>query len=319
MIGNNSCGVHALMGGKTVDNIDSMRVLLYDGTILEVGATSDVDSKPSSLLVVARGKSTPPCEHPRPLRHTHSRNAIQKFLAAFPATTSTICFRKMAFNVARALVGSEGTCVTVLDATLRLMPSPPCRILVGLGFFDAYIAADNVPFVLQHKPIGLEGFDGLLVEFMRRKRLVENDLQLLPDGNGHLLVEFGGDTLDDAQAQATAMIEATKKISPAPHARQYSQSEAERVWKVRESGPRCHRLRSWRTAWLGGLGGFRRSPGEMGSICASYLPVAKRYDYRPPIYGHFGQGCVHMRFNFDLESEAGIAKYCSSSMKLPTS
>ena len=199
MIGNNSCGVHALMGGKTVDNIDSMRILLYDGTILEVGATSDVEFE---AIVAAGGRRA---EIYTALRNIRDRYAtlIRERYPKIPRRVSGYNLDELlpenGFHVARALVGSEGTCVTVLDATLRLMPSPPCRILVGLGFSDAYIAADNVPFVLQHKPIGLEGFDGLLVEFMRRKHLVENDLQLLPDGNGHLLVEFGGDTFEDAK------------------------------------------------------------------------------------------------------------------------
>ena len=309
MIGNNSCGVHALMGGKTVDNIDSMRILLYDGTILEVGATSDVEFE---AIVVAGGRRAEIYTALRTIRDTYA-TLIRERYPKIPRRVSGYNLDDLlpenGFHVARALVGSEGTCVTVLDATLRLMPSPPCRILVGLGFPDAYIAADCVPFVLQHKPIGLEGFDGLLVEFMRRKHLVENDLQLLPNGDGHLLVEFGGDTLEDAQAQATAMIEAAKKISPAPHTRQYSQSEAARVWKVRESGLGAtvfvpgepHGWEGWEDSAV--------PPEKMGSYLRELFAVAKRYGYRSPIYGHFGQGCVHMRFNFDLETEAGIQKY----------
>ncbi len=309
MIGNNSCGVHALMGGKTVDNIDSMRVLLYDGTILEVGATTEEEL---AAIIAAGGRQG---EIYAALRNIRDRYAML-IRARYPMIPRRVSGYNLddllpenGFHVARALVGSEGTCVTVLDATLRLMPSPPCRILVGLGFADAFIAADYVPFVLQHKPIGLEGFDGLLVEFMRRKHLVENDLQLLPDGNGHLLVEFGGDTFEDAQAQAAAMIDAAKTISPAPHTRQYSQSEAARVWKVRESGLGAtvfvpgepHGWEGWEDSAV--------PPEKMGSYLRELFSAAKRYGYRSPIYGHFGQGCVHMRFNFDLETEAGIAKY----------
>jgi FAD/FMN-containing dehydrogenase/Fe-S oxidoreductase len=309
MIGNNSCGVHALMGGKTVDNIDSMRILLYDGTILEVGATSDIEFE---AIVAAGGRRAEIYAALRNIRDKYA-TLIRERYPKIPRRVSGYNLDDLlpenGFHIARALVGSEGTCVTVLDATLRLMPSPPCRILVGLGFPDAYIAADYVPFVLQHKPIGLEGFDGLLVEFMRRKHLVENDLQLLPAGNGHLLVEFGADTFEDAQAQATAMIEAAKKIPPVPDARQYSQSQAERVWKVREAGLGAtvfvpgepHGWEGWEDSAV--------PPEKMGSYLRELFVVATRYGYRSPIYGHFGQGCVHMRFNFDLETEAGIEKY----------
>ena len=98
------------------------------------------------------------------------------------------------FHVARALVGSEATCVTVLDATVRLMKSPQHRQLVVLGFADAFTAADAVPEILKYKPIGLEGFDSLLVDFLRRKEMALEDIELLPEGHGFLLVEFGADS-----------------------------------------------------------------------------------------------------------------------------
>jgi FAD/FMN-containing dehydrogenase/Fe-S oxidoreductase len=309
MIGNNSCGVHALMGGKTVDNIDSMRVLLYDGTMLEVGATSEEEL---TGIIQAGGRHG---EIYAALRNIRDRYAalIRERFPNIPRRVSGYnlddLLPEKGFNVARALVGSEGTCVTVLEATLRLMPSPPCRILVGLGFADAFVAADYVPFVLEHKPIGLEGFDSLLVEFMRRKHLVENDLQLLPEGGGHLLAEFGADSFEEAQAQATAMIEAAKKISPTPHAHQYSQLEAARVWKVRESALGATVFVPGEPLGWEGWEDSAVPPEKMGSYLRELMGVAKRYGYRSPLYGHFGQGCVHMRFNFDLESEAGIAKY----------
>src|SRR5207253_2875627 len=91
------------------------------------------------------------------------------------------------FQVARALVGSEGTCVTVVSATLNLSASPPYRVLTALSFPDAFLAADVVPAVLEHKPIGLEGFDAMLVDFMQRKHLALDDVALLPPGGGFLL------------------------------------------------------------------------------------------------------------------------------------
>ena len=98
------------------------------------------------------------------------------------------------FNVARALVGSEGTCVTVLRPVATLKHSPQHRRLVVLGFADPFIAADYVPAVLEYKPIGLEGFDGLMVDYMLRKQLAVDDVLLLPEGRGFLLCEFGADS-----------------------------------------------------------------------------------------------------------------------------
>ena len=309
MIGNNSCGVHALMGGKTVDNIDSMRVLLYDGTVLEVGATTEEELTAIIQAGGRRGEIYAGLQKIRNRYATLIRERFPKIPRRVSGYNLDDLLPENGFNVARALVGSEGTCVTVLEATLRLMPSPPCRVLVGMGFQDAFVAADHVPFVLQHKPIGLEGFDALLVEFMRRKHLVVNDLALLPDGGGHLLAEFGADSIEEATAQAKAMIDAYKKISAAPHARLYSQSEAKRVWKVRESGLGATVFVPGEPIGWEGWEDSAVPPEKLGGYLRDLMDAARRYGYRSPLYGHFGQGCVHMRCNFDLESEEGIRKY----------
>ena len=74
------------------------------------------------------------------------------------------------FNVARALVGTEGTCAIVLEAKLKLIHSPQHRTLVGIGYEDAFIAADHVPEILEFRPIGLEGFEGSIVDELEAKR-----------------------------------------------------------------------------------------------------------------------------------------------------
>jgi FAD/FMN-containing dehydrogenase len=94
--------------------------------------------------------------------------------------------------VARALVGSEATCVTVLEATLRLVHSPPARALVVLGYPDVFQAADHVPRILEYGPIGLEGLDDQLIAYMRKKGMRPEEVAMLPQGGSWLLVEFGG-------------------------------------------------------------------------------------------------------------------------------
>ncbi len=113
------------------------------------------------------------------------------------------------FNVARALVGSEGTCANIVSATLNLTASPPFRVLTVLGFDDPFLAADAVPLALEHRPIGLEGFDHLLVDFMRRKGLALRDLAQLPAGMSFLLVEVGGWTAEEAREQAENLVRAS--------------------------------------------------------------------------------------------------------------
>src|SRR5438093_10765156 len=155
MIGNNSCGVHALMGGKTVDNVHALDVMLYDGTRMTVGKTSEAEL---AQIIAAGGRKGQIYAGLKDIRDKYAPLIREKF-PRIPRRVSGYNLDELLlendFNVARALVGSEGTCVTVLEAELRLMASPPFRRLVCIGFPDAFIAADAIPGILTHKPIGL--------------------------------------------------------------------------------------------------------------------------------------------------------------------
>src|SRR6185369_8285001 len=118
-----------------------------------------------------------------------------------------------------------------------LVRSPQHRALVGLGYADAFDAADHVPEILQFKPIGLEGFEGAMVDGLRAKGAA--NLELLPQGRGILLVEFGFDDPGLAKVTAQRMIAALEGSASAPEMRLYSAAETRAVWKLRESGPRA--------------------------------------------------------------------------------
>src|ERR1700753_1647633 len=200
MIGNNSCGVHALMGGKTVDNIETLEVLLYDGTRMTVGPTTEAELQ---TIIAGGGRRGQIYAGLARIRDTYSELIRQRF-PQIPRRVSGYNLDELlpenGFNVARALVGTEGTCVPVLQAHCMLKHSPQHRRLVVLGFADPFIAADHVPAVLKYKPIGLEGFDGLLVDYMLRKHLAVEDVLLLPEGRGFLLCEFGADSAEAIEA-----------------------------------------------------------------------------------------------------------------------
>ena len=309
MIGNNSCGVHGLLGGKTVDNVDSLDILLYDGTRLTVGATSEEEFR---SILAAGGRRGEIYFRLAKLRDQYAELIRQRF-PRIPRRVSGYNLDDLlpenGFHIARSLVGSEGTCVTVLGATLNLTDSPPFRRLVGLGFPDPFIAADHVPSILEHKPIGLEGFDGMLVDFMLRKKLAVEDVALLPPGNGHLLVESGAWSAEEADLQVAHLLSVVPQMPVVPVARAYSPEQARRVWRVRESALGAtvyvpgepHGWEGWEDAAV--------PPEKLGSYLRQVFALMKEYGYRSPMYGHFGQGCVHLRINFDLESEAGILNF----------
>jgi FAD/FMN-containing dehydrogenase/Fe-S oxidoreductase len=306
MIGNNSCGVHGLMGGKTVDNIVSLDLLLYDGTRMRVGAT---DEAALQAKIDAGGREGTLYAELKRLRDAHAdqvRSGFPKIPRRVSGFNLDELLPESGFHVARSLVGSEGTCVIVLGATLRLVQSPPFRTLVGVGFGDVFLAADAVPQVLTHPLIGLEGMDGLLVDALRRKQKSLGDLDLLPPGEGFLLAEFGGDSQADADAQAERFVAFAASFATS---RTYTGEEAKRVWHIRESALGA-------TAFVPGQGtgweGWEDAavdPARLGSYLRAIKALMDRFGYRSPMYGHFGQGCVHMRHNFDLETKAGILAF----------
>jgi FAD/FMN-containing dehydrogenase len=217
MIGYNSCGVHALMGGMTVDNIHELDVMLYDGTRMTVGRTSDADL---DAVISAGGRKG---QIDAGLKNIRDRFAplIREKFPRIPRRVSGYNLDELlpenGFNVARALVGSEGTCVTVLEAMLRLTASPPFRRLVCIGFPDPFIAADYVPEILSYTPIGLEGFDNAIPDSLRAKGMRLDEVKVLPEGKGVLLVEFGAWTGEDADAQAEKFGAWLSTLRPRPH------------------------------------------------------------------------------------------------------
>jgi FAD/FMN-containing dehydrogenase/Fe-S oxidoreductase len=309
MIGNNSCGVHGLLGGKVVDNVESLDLILYDGTRMTVGRTS-----PAQLEVLRHsgGRVGQIYQGLARLRDSYA-TLIRARFPHIPRRVSGYNLDELlnenGFNVARALVGSEGTCATVVSATLNLTASPPYRVLSVLTFADAFLAADAVPRVLEFGPIGLEGFDGMLLDFMRRKSMELADIALLPDGGGFLLVEMGAWNAAEAQAKAEALANAAKSWTVAPEARTYNAADAERIWHVRESALGTTVFVPGEPDGWEGWEDAGVPPAQLGAYLRKLVALMKEYGYRSPLYGHYGQGCVHMRINFDFRTEEGLRKY----------
>src|SRR5467141_1420844 len=307
MIGNNSCGTHSLLGGKTVDNVEDLRILLYDGTQLTVGATPDDEL---SRILQNGGRLAEIYGNLRRIRDKYG-DLVRKRFPRIPRRVSGYNLDELlperGFNVARALVGTEGTCVIVLEAKLKLIPSPPHRTLVALGYGDAFLAADHVPEILPFQPIGLEGFEGSIIDGLRRKGAP--NLELLPEGRGFLLVEFGADDPQDAKNLALRLIDHLQRAPNPPALRLYTDTEARAVWQIRESGPRAAAFAPGAPAEWEGWDDAAVAPEKLGAYLREIRKLMDEYGYHGAFYGHFGHGCIHMRVSFDLQSEGGIRKY----------
>ena len=310
MIGNNSCGVHALMAGKTVDNIEALKVLLYDGTQMTVGPTSEEEI---GRIIARGGREGEIFAGLKKIRDTYG-DEVRRRYPKIPRRVSGYNLDSLlpedGFHVAKALVGSECTCVVVLEAKCRLVDSPPSRVLAVLGYDDIFIAADHVPRLLEFEPIGLEGVDDRLVEDMKAKHLHVKNLELLPDGKGWLLVEFGGESIQDAEWKAQRMIDALKKEKPAPSAKLYTDPAVTRkIWQIRESGLGATAFVPGKPMTWEGWEDSAVDPKHLGKYLRELRALMEKFGYYGDLYGHFGQACVHTRNNFDLESAPGIAKF----------
>ena len=310
MIGNNSCGTHSVMAGKTEENVIELDILTYDGLRMRAGATSDEEYR----RVVSEGGRRG--EIYSGLKRIADRYAdeIRRRFPKIPRRVSGYNLPDLlpenGFHVARALVGTECTCATTLEATVRLVWSPPGRTLVVLGYPDIYQAGDHVPEILPFKPIACEAIDALLVENMKIKGLHPRDLKLLPDGRGWLLVEFGGEDKQDSDNQARRLMDSLKKHANAPQMKLYDDAgEEQLVWQIRESGLGA-------TAWVPGepvtWEGWEDSavaPEKVGPYLRELCELYEKHGYEGALYGHFGQGCIHTRITFDLLTAEGIANY----------
>jgi FAD/FMN-containing dehydrogenase/Fe-S oxidoreductase len=314
MIGNNSCGATAQRTGKVVDNIASLDVLLYDGTRLTVGPTSDDEY----AEIERRGDRR--AHIYRSLRRLRDEHAalIRERYPDIPRRVSGYNLDSLLtehdFDVAGLLVGSESTLVTVLSAELELVPVVKERTLVVLGFDSIAQAADAVPAIVEHDPIALEGVDHYLIRDEQIKGMNKQALEELPDGTGFLMVQFGADTTEDADRQAQAMLKALGETEHDPDVAFMDDPDREdELWQVREAGlgATAHlpgRPDTWE-GWEDSAVPVDRLGDYLRDLRRLYEEFGYASDTGPSLYGHFGQGCVHTRIPFDLYSTEGVATY----------
>ena len=315
MIGNNSCGSTAQAYGKMADSVRRLEILTYDGLRTWVGDTSDEEYQ---RIIAAGGRKAELYQRLREIRDTYLgqiRTGYPKIPRRVSGYNLDQLLPENGFHVARALVGSESTLVTVLHAEVELFEIPKHRSLVVLGYPDIADAADLVPKVVGHKPLACEGLDDTVISLEREEHLAGDALDKLPEGSGWLMIQFGGDTKDEAQAKAQALIEDVQADGdhPKPHVAYVDDPAVEdKLNDVREAGlgataypPGKHETHEgWEDAAV--------PPDRLGDYLRDFRILLERYDYEPAsLYGHFGQGCVHTRIPFELRTPDGIAKYRS--------
>jgi FAD/FMN-containing dehydrogenase/Fe-S oxidoreductase len=312
MIGNNSCGPHSMMSGKTEENIEELEVLTYDGARFWVGPTSDDELE---RIIREGGRKGEIYAGLKALRDKYAdeiRDRYPDIKRRVSGYNLTQLLPENGFNVARALVGSEGTCALTLRARANLVQSPQGRVVLVLGYPDIYLAGDAVPTILPHKPIAMEGLDERIVGGLRERNWKPDDVALLPEGQAWIVTEFGADTRAHAAAHARHVMAELGKLPNPPSMMLAEDPRVQaRLWSIREQGASATSMSNvpgepdpvvgWEDAAV--------DPARLGDYLREFQALIDRCGYKTSLYGHFGDGCIHARITFDLRSEPGLKQW----------
>ncbi|PXY22184.1 FAD-binding and (Fe-S)-binding domain-containing protein [Prauserella muralis] len=325
-IGNNSCGIHSVQsqlygpGPRTSDNVEALEIVTYDGERFWVG----VDEEDRLDAIIAEGgRKGEIYAKLRDLRDRYA-DAIRGGFAPVTEVPRRVSgynldelLPERGFNVARALVGTESTCVTVLRSTLLLTPALRQRTLVVVRYDDIVQAAEHVTEIVEKwRPIGLEALDHDLIESQLEQHMHAEDIKELPGApeGAWLLVQFGADTADESLTQAerfTEWLRRKKKYSDDRMLIAKSVQEggnSEDIWEIREGGLGGTAFAHGRDNWPG-WEDSAVPPERIGEYLAALQEKMAEYGLSGAMYGHLAQGCVHSRINFDLRSRSGIRTY----------
>ncbi|SFB45912.1 FAD/FMN-containing dehydrogenase [Amycolatopsis marina] len=298
MIGNNACGSRTLGYGRTSDNVRGLRVLTGTGEPLRLGAAEDSSTPSASPALAAlrdvtgAGLATIRTEFGRFGRQV-SGYALEHLLP------------EHGFDVTRMLVGSEGTLAVATEATVRLVTEPAQRVLVVLGFPDIASAGDAAPSLLEFSPTACEGIDRRIVDVVRDRR-GPDAVPPLPDGAAWLFVEVVGDDLDEAMTQARQVGRACAAVDSLVVT---DTARAASLWRIRADGAG---LAGRSPAGLPAHAGWEDAavpPARLGDYLRDFDALMTEYEVTGVPYGHFADGCVHVRIDLPLERPGGTGVY----------
>jgi FAD/FMN-containing dehydrogenase/Fe-S oxidoreductase len=309
MNGNNSCRTHSVMAGRTSDNVEELDILTYDGLRMRVGATSDAEL---STIIRQGGRRGEIYSQLRELRDRYA-DLIRKNYPKIPRRVSGYnlddLLPERGFNVARALTGTEGTCVTILAGKVKLIPWPKHRALLVIGYPNAPSAGDAVPELMAQHPMALEAFHEHVLQNMHRKDKKPAGEPLLPQGNTWLLVEFGAESAREATDRANSVKELMKRHDGQLDMKVIEDdADQKKLWHIREAGVGASRVPSVEEAWPS-WEDSAVPPEKVGQYLREFDQMVDHFGYAYTLFGHFGQGCLHTRIAFGLRTPEGVAKF----------
>src|SRR5579875_520387 len=308
MIGNNACGAHAMSYGTTAANVVALDVLDGQGRRFTAQAGrlvgGGLDAMVPGLDAFVTGQVAPLAGELGRFGRQVSGYSLQHLLPDHGA------------DLARALAGTEGTCVIVLGATVSLTPLPAATALAVLGYSEIAAAAEATPGLLSHSPLALEGIDARMVDVVRRRR-GPAAVPDLPAGEAWLLAELGGSSSDEALAGARALAEAAAADGAVGVMAVPTGPVAARLWRIREDGAGLGgRTPDGAPAWPG-WEDAAVPPAVLGPYLRDFQALMVDHGVDGLLYGHFGDGCVHVRIDLPLADHTGrFRAFVTDSAKL---
>ena len=300
MVANNACGPHATAWGRTSDNIVSLDCV--DGQGRRFTATTGHDATLSDVPGLASLIDS-------------NLAPIRTQLGRFKRQVSGYSLEHLTpeggRNLAAMLAGTEGTLVLILSITVRLVPLPDAPVLAALGYRSMIEAADDVPALLAHSPLAVEGMDRRLVDVVRAHK-GPGAVPTLPEGEGWLLVEVGapGEDVTASLERARALCADSAAIDTVVYP---PGAQASALWRIRADGAGL----GGRTPPDGAGGGDQQAwpgfedaavpPENLGAYLRDFTALMAEFDIDGLLYGHFGDGCVHVRLAMPLETPEGVA------------
>ena len=300
MVANNACGPHATAWGRTCDNIVSLDCV--DGQGRRFTATTGHDG----ALIDVPGLASLIDSNLAPIRTELGR--FKRQVSGYSLEHLT---PERGRNLAAMLAGTEGTLVLILSITVRLVPLPEAPVLAALGYHSMIDAADDVPALLAHSPLAVEGMDRRLVDVVRAHK-GPGAVPALPEGDGWLLVEVGapGEDLEVTLERARALCADSAAVDTVVYP---PGAQASALWRIRADGAGL----GGRTPPDGAGGGDQQAwpgfedaavpPDNLGAYLRDFTALMEEFDIDGLLYGHFGDGCVHVRLAMPLETPEGVA------------
>ncbi|MDN6410339.1 MAG: FAD-binding oxidoreductase [Yaniella sp.] len=304
MVGNNACGPHGLSYGRTADNVVTIKLLTGHGVVLEVGAgPNGLDAVPGLEDLVMGELSVLRTEFGRFNRQI-SGYSLEHLL---PENNR---------NLAAALAGTEGTVGIILEATVRVVPRSAAPALAVLGYADMATAADDVVNLLPHKPLALEGLDAAMVDVIRRTK-GDSATPGLPEGRGWLMIEVDGSDTEEALRNAEALIADASALDAVVHS---AGPQAIRLWQIRADGAGlASRTADGEQAWPG-WEDSAVPPEHLGAYLRELEALMHEHGLSGLAYGHFGDGCIHLRIDFPLAAAPEeLRRFVEAAAELATS